>query len=624
MKSGLGKIVTFFSYKGGVGRSMALTNIAVLLARWGYRVLMVDWDLEAPGLESFFAGHLPPSRIVHQEGVLDLLSRGLTAGGQITEPPSWHENAVPVRLPALVGHLDLILAGQKDDGGYFRRVRNLDIQALYEEGHGGELIELLRNDWKKAYDFVLIDSRPGITDLGGICTIHLPDVLVLLVTPTEQALRGAIDVARKAGAARQKLPYERLRVPVIPIPSRFDTNAEHNISKAWLDRFAQELAELYIDWLPTSVSRRDILEVMKLPYVSYFSFGEKLPVLEQGTIDPAGLGYAYENLAALLANDLNDVDLLLEDRAAFLRAAMAPRTKGASRIVFFHSRQDTTTAEALARHLEGIRGDRTLDLWSEERLTAGHGWYRELKAAFDESAVLLLLISPAFLASSLMSDGGIIRRLRQRVEEGQAVVPVVWEPAAWRSIPWLGRLPCLPADGHPLMTDDLAEFDAELASIAGEIANLLEARTSELLSTQAVGRSRSNVFLSYDSRDASRVLEVAKSLEQRGVRVWLDRWELAPGMPLQAALEEAIESAGAAAVFIGREVGPWQSPEIRSLLSSFLGHGKPVIPVLLPGAPDDIELPLFLRGVSFVDLRNESSSQGLDRLVWGITGARPS
>src|SRR5215475_15535291 len=47
-------VVTFYSYKGGVGRSMALANIAVLLARVGKRVLIVDWDLEAPGLDRYF------------------------------------------------------------------------------------------------------------------------------------------------------------------------------------------------------------------------------------------------------------------------------------------------------------------------------------------------------------------------------------------------------------------------------------------------------------------------------------------------------------------------------------------------------------------------------------------
>src|SRR5688500_9708404 len=48
-------IVTFYSYKGGVGRSMAMANIAVLLARRGLRVLMIDWDLEAPGIENYFS-----------------------------------------------------------------------------------------------------------------------------------------------------------------------------------------------------------------------------------------------------------------------------------------------------------------------------------------------------------------------------------------------------------------------------------------------------------------------------------------------------------------------------------------------------------------------------------------
>jgi MinD-like ATPase involved in chromosome partitioning or flagellar assembly len=51
----VGRIITFYSFKGGVGRSMALANVAVLLANWGYKVLAVDFDLEAPGSENFFA-----------------------------------------------------------------------------------------------------------------------------------------------------------------------------------------------------------------------------------------------------------------------------------------------------------------------------------------------------------------------------------------------------------------------------------------------------------------------------------------------------------------------------------------------------------------------------------------
>ena len=54
LKSPLGTVVTFYSFKGGVGRSMALANVAVLLARTGKKVLCVDWDLEAPGLDRYF------------------------------------------------------------------------------------------------------------------------------------------------------------------------------------------------------------------------------------------------------------------------------------------------------------------------------------------------------------------------------------------------------------------------------------------------------------------------------------------------------------------------------------------------------------------------------------------
>ena len=49
-----GQVVTFYSYKGGTGRTMALANVAWILAANGKRVLVADWDLESPGLHRFF------------------------------------------------------------------------------------------------------------------------------------------------------------------------------------------------------------------------------------------------------------------------------------------------------------------------------------------------------------------------------------------------------------------------------------------------------------------------------------------------------------------------------------------------------------------------------------------
>src|SRR5204863_6021010 len=71
----LGRIITFYSYKGGTGRSMALANVAWILASRGKRVLMVDWDLEAPGLHRYFHPFLQDKNLTASDGVIDLVRR---------------------------------------------------------------------------------------------------------------------------------------------------------------------------------------------------------------------------------------------------------------------------------------------------------------------------------------------------------------------------------------------------------------------------------------------------------------------------------------------------------------------------------------------------------------------
>src|SRR5262249_8618351 len=69
-----GRIVTFYSYKGGTGRSMLLANVAWILASNGKRVLVVDWDLEAPGLHRYFAPFLRDRELEVTDGVIDMLN----------------------------------------------------------------------------------------------------------------------------------------------------------------------------------------------------------------------------------------------------------------------------------------------------------------------------------------------------------------------------------------------------------------------------------------------------------------------------------------------------------------------------------------------------------------------
>jgi MinD-like ATPase involved in chromosome partitioning or flagellar assembly len=318
----MGAIVTFYSYKGGVGRTMALANIAILLSQWGKKVLMVDWDLEAPGLEHFFFKGDELGAVQRKPGLIDILHEANHSEDQPATTRLWDKLTVDVPAGGKTP-LALLTAGARNDD-YFRGVRALDLKSFYERRQGGRFIESLRSQWKERFDFVLVDSRTGITDIGGICTIQLPDIMALIFTATVQSLTGAVDVARKAAEERQKLPFDRPLVPVVPLPSKFDTQTERDVAQSWLDRFVRETAWMYRSWLPQGVNHREFLELTKIPYTPYFSFGEGLPVIEQGTTDPTGLGFAYETIAAVIGNELQYADLLLSNRDDFIRSVSSP------------------------------------------------------------------------------------------------------------------------------------------------------------------------------------------------------------------------------------------------------------------------------------------------------------
>ena len=132
-----------------------------------------------------------------------------------------------------------------------------------------------------------------------------------------------------------------------------------------------------------------------------------------------------------------------------------------------------------------------------------------------------------------------------------------------------------------------------------------------------------DVFLSHNSRDKPAVEEIAAFLRDRGLRVWLDKDELRPGLPWQKGLEEGVKASRSVAVFVGKDgLGPWQEPEMRAFLARARREEIPVIPVLLPGCPDSPQLSLFLEAMTWVDLREGLTGGGLDRLVWGITGTK--
>ncbi len=109
-------------------------------------------------------------------------------------------------------------------------------------------------------------------------------------------------------------------------------------------------------------------------------------------------------------------------------------------------------------------------------------------------------------------------------------------------------------------------------------------------------QKRSNIFLSYSSKDRQPVERLAEKLKAQGFEVWTDR-EILPGEDWQSAIETALDQASVFLFILSENSlgAPWQELELGMALRSAVGQSKKtVIPVLLGGA-DPAALPLFLQ-----------------------------
>ena len=163
--------------------------------------------------------------------------------------------------------------------------------------------------------------------------------------------------------------------------------------------------------------------------------------------------------------------------------------------------------------------------------------------------------------------------------------------------------------------------DVAALAAAAELEAARSAAQRELLRKRA--SAEFDVFLCHNRADKPSVRRIADRLEAQGILPWLDERELPPGQPWKQLLEKQIGQIRSAAVFVGAAgVGPWQEQELYGFLSEFVSRRSPVIPVLLPDAPDKPALPIFLKAMTWVDFRVQDPDP-LSRLIWGITGRRP-
>jgi cellulose biosynthesis protein BcsQ/tetratricopeptide (TPR) repeat protein len=349
-----GRIVTFYSYKGGTGRTMALANVAWILAANGKRVLAVDWDLESPGLHRYFHPFLTDKKLRSSRGVIDLIRDFAVAAVDPHvnfEDEQWYRRYADVEREAVslswrfpdFGVIDLLPAGQQDPS-YSSAVSTFDWPAFYERLNGGIFLQALRDNMRERYDYVLIDSRTGLSDTAGICTVHLPDVVVDCFTLSEQSIDGAASVADSIANQRRDEP-----ILIRPVPMRVE-DAEQVKLEAGRDyarlRFGPYLG---LDAEAADEYWGDV----EIPYKPFFAYEEILAVFGERSRQEHSLLASFERLTNALTD--GDVSALpaIEERERRRILAEYERTKppAVTDVLISYASIDRTWAEWVGSEL---------------------------------------------------------------------------------------------------------------------------------------------------------------------------------------------------------------------------------------------------------------------------------
>lgn len=208
--------ITFYSYKGGVGRTLALANCARALVASGKKIVLMDFDLEAPGLHHF-QPFQPNSRIKRPQGFAEYLEASLNHGPPASLDAYLH--------PCLgkdgdKGRAWLMPAGRHDEPGYLGFLNGTTWNDFYTQREGYKILEHLRGHIIHDYqpDYVFIDARTGLSEIGGIATHQLADIVVLVFNLNGQNLEGAkrvFDSIKKAPLP-PKVILLASPVPVMP------------------------------------------------------------------------------------------------------------------------------------------------------------------------------------------------------------------------------------------------------------------------------------------------------------------------------------------------------------------------------------------------------------------------
>ena len=187
-------VVSFYSFKGGLGRSTTLASFAIQRARRGERVVVVDFDLDAPGLGTLLAAD--EHGVTARWGIVDyLLER---PRGAVPLEDYYH------RCARVAGDGEILVfpAGRVDEA-YLDKLARVDLEepssdpeAWIVQGLLREIRAALRPDW------ILLDARTGVSEPAGRLLSGLAHLHVLFGTTSAQSWQGLARALDRLGRDR--------------------------------------------------------------------------------------------------------------------------------------------------------------------------------------------------------------------------------------------------------------------------------------------------------------------------------------------------------------------------------------------------------------------------------------
>lgn len=286
------RTVTFYSFKGGVGRTTALTHVAWILAMRGRKVVAVDLDLEAPGLSTAF--NLKPQP---KYGIVDYFYERSYLPEGVEASISIAEIFGEVRIPNATGRLFVVPAGSL----------NLDYVSKVDDLHATTVIDGDENLWsifkreiheQLKPDILLIDSRTGINQWGALSLIQAADEAIIFLFPNEQNKQG-IEVLLQSLQSLKNLSINFVFSPV-PDITKIGLSKVKQIWEYLLNRIKTTTNENYEtdeDEPDLDNSQTSIEELLVVPYLLPIALADSYPV--PGTQD-------YYTKIANLIDEKND------------------------------------------------------------------------------------------------------------------------------------------------------------------------------------------------------------------------------------------------------------------------------------------------------------------------------